>query len=484
MLQPGFEGTTAPDWLRRRLADGLGGVALFARNIEHPDQVRDLVAALKAENPRVIVAIDEEGGDVTRLEAATGSSRPGNLALGVVDDLDLTEAVARGIGHDLAAVGVTLDYAPDADVNSNPDNPVIGVRSFGADPHLVARHTAAWVRGLQSAGVAACAKHFPGHGDTSVDSHQDLPTVSGSAGHIAATALPPFRAAIDAGVRAIMTGHLLVPAYDPESPATMSPRVLIETLRQELGFTGLIVTDGIEMRAVAARYGLAGAAVRALAAGADAICVGGGHAGEATVELLRTAIVEAVRAGDLAADRLADAAGRVSELAGWTVAATARTGDREADEPAGLLAARRALRITGTGLPLTGAPHVVELAPALHEAIDRGTPWGLAEPLGRLRPDRTVARLYAGDLEDPGRLTRDALTPANGRPLVVVVRDAHRHAWMTSALDHLLTHRPDAVVVELGVPGPNGAVHGAAYIATHGGARVCAEAAAEALVTG
>ncbi|HET9141467.1 glycoside hydrolase family 3 N-terminal domain-containing protein, partial [Actinophytocola sp.] len=453
MLQPGFEGTAAPDWVRRRLAAGLGGVALFARNIEHPDQVRKLVAALKAENPRVIVAIDEEGGDVTRLEAGQGSSRPGNLALGVVDDLELTEAVAAGIGYDLAAVGVNLDYAPDADVNSNPDNPVIGVRSFGADTGLVARHTAAWVRGLQSAGVAACAKHFPGHGDTSVDSHRELPAVTAPAAHIAATALPPFRAAIEAGVRAIMTGHLLVPAYDPDAPATTSPRILVETLRQELGFTGLIVTDGIEMRAVADRYGLAGAAVRALAAGADAICVGGGLAGEATVETLRSAIVDAVRAGELPEDRLADAARRVGELADWITSAAPTS--PEPAEPVGLLAARRAIRITGTGLPLTGAPHVVELAPALHEAIDRGTPWGLAEPLRRLRPDRTVARLHPGDVEDLDRLGQAALAPAGGRPLVVVVRDAHRHAWMTRALDHLLAARPDAVVVELGLPGPN-----------------------------
>src|SRR5690349_1154559 len=186
VLQPGFEGTTAPDWLLRRLAGGLGGVALFSRNIANPDQLRALVSSLRSVNPDVAVAIDEEGGDVTRLEAATGSSRPGNLALGAVDDLALTEAVARDIGRDLADVGVTLDYAPDADVNSNPDNPVIGVRSFGSSPELVARHTAAWVRGLQSTGVAACAKHFPGHGDTSVDSHRDLPSVDGSAEEIAA----------------------------------------------------------------------------------------------------------------------------------------------------------------------------------------------------------------------------------------------------------------------------------------------------------
>ena len=481
VLHPGFEGTTAPEWLRRRLAEGLGGVALFSRNIVNPDQLRKLVGTIRADNPDAAVAIDEEGGDVTRLEASTGSSRPGNLALGTVDDLALTEAVARDIGRDLAAVGITLDYAPDADVNSNPDNPAIGVRSFGATPDLVARHTAAWVRGLQSTGVAACAKHFPGQGDTSIDTHHDLPTVGGSAEEIALAALPPFRAAIEAGVRAVMTGHLLVPGYDPSAPATMSRRILIDLLRGELGFDGLIITDGIEMKAVTDRFGLAGASVRAITAGADAICVGGGYADEATVELLRTALVDAVTAGELPVQRLADAARRVGALATWTAASTAEISD---GEPSGMTAARRAVRVVARPdsvdlLPLSGPAHVVELATTMHLAIDRHTPWGLAEPLMTLLPGTTSARLHPDDLADRVRLDKATLEPAAGRPLVVVVRDAHRHAWMSEILDHLLAARPDTIVVELGVPGS--APLGATYVTTHGAARVCTEAAAEIL---
>src|SRR4051794_29439826 len=262
VLQPGFVGTAPPAWLRRRLADGLGGVALFSRNIVDPAQVAALTAALRAENPDVVVAVDEEAGDVTRLESRTGSSRPGNLALGAVDDPELTEAVARDLGHELAAVGVTLNYAPDADVNSNADNPVIGVRSFGADPWLVARHTAAWVRGLQSTGVGACAKHFPGHGNTSVDSHHAAPRIDASRAELFACELVPFQAAIAAGVQAIMSAHLYLPAIDSALPATLSRSVLTELLRGELGYGGVVVTDGIEMAAVAKPYGLAGAAVR------------------------------------------------------------------------------------------------------------------------------------------------------------------------------------------------------------------------------
>jgi beta-N-acetylhexosaminidase len=468
VLQPGFEGTAAPDWVRRRLAGGLGGVALFSRTIADPGQLRALVDSLKAENPRVVVAIDEEGGDVTRLEVRHGSTRPGNLALGTVDDLELTEAVGAEIGRDLAAAGITLDYAPDADVNSNPDNPVIGVRSFGADAKLVARHTAAWVRGLQSTGVAACAKHFPGHGDTGVDSHLALPTVDGPVEE----ALIPFRAAIEAGVRTIMTGHLLVRELDPGVPATMSPRILVELLRAELGFDGLVITDGLEMRAVADRYGLAGAAVRAIAAGADAICVGGGLAGEDTVELLRTALVDAVRSGELPEERLVDAARRVGALADWTASVRPVAAQGES---VGLAAARRALRVLDPRhvLPLSAPPHVIELAPVTNQAIDRGTPWGVAGPLSALADGVTATRVYAGD---PG-----AAQPVAGKPLVIVARDAHRLPWMAGTIERLLAARPDAVVVELGLPGPAPA-GAAAYLATHGAALVCGQAAAEVLL--
>lgn len=333
VLQPGFVGTTAPTWVRRWLGDGLGAVVLFARNVVDSDQVAALTATLRAERPDVIVAIDEEAGDVTRIESGLGSSRPGNLALGVVDDPALTEAVASDLGAELAALGITLNYAPDADVNSDPDNPVIGVRSFGADPARVARHTAAWVRGLQASGVAACAKHFPGHGDTRIDSHHDLPRIVGDRTRLDAVELAPFRAALSAGVQAVMSGHLLVPVLDPDLPASLSRRILTGLLRDELGFAGVVVTDAVEMRAVADRYGFAGAAVRALAAGADAICVGGERADEDAAQQLRDAIVAAVVAGELPEERLVEAAKRVSLLASWT-AASRGAGRRGSRHPA------------------------------------------------------------------------------------------------------------------------------------------------------
>jgi beta-N-acetylhexosaminidase len=484
VLQPGFVGTTAPDWVRRWLGEGLGGVALFARNVESPAQIARLTAQLRAERPDVIVAIDEEAGDVTRFESVYGSSRPGNLALGAIDDPELTEAVARDLGADLAAAGITLDYAPDTDVNSNPHNPIIGVRAFGAEPGLVARQSVAWIRGLQAAGVAACAKHFPGHGDTAVDSHHSLPLIDRDRAALEACELIPFRAAIEAGVRAVMTGHLLVPAFDPDLPATLSRRILTDLLRVELGYTGLIVTDAMEMRGVSGKYGTAGATVRALAAGADAICVGGDHADEQTATELRDAIVAAVLSGDLLEERLRDAAARVRELSAWThhqqqTGRSARIPGAEGS-PVGFDAARRAVRVTVTdrdvALPIGGPAHVVEFAPPRNIAIGAETPWGVGAPLDDLLPGTTSVRLTADDLAGLPDPMAPVLAGATGRPLVLVARDLHRHPWLADAIERVLEVRPDAIVVEMGVPVR---VLGGVHIATYGATRACGKAAAE-----
>ncbi|MFI5753789.1 glycoside hydrolase family 3 protein [Streptomyces sp. NPDC051569] len=488
VLQPGFLGTTAPDWLLRRIGEGLSSVGLFGRNIASSEQLAALTAQLRAERDDILVAIDEEGGDVTRLEVRDGSSFPGNYALGAVDDLDLTRAVARELGRRLAECGVNLNWAPSADVNSNRNNPVIGVRSFGADPQLVARHTAAYVEGLQSAGVAACTKHFPGHGDTAVDSHHALPRIDVDLDTVHARELLPFRAAIAAGSKSVMSAHILLPALDPNRPATLSPQILTGLLRDELGYDGLIVTDGMEMQAIASTYGIERGSVLAVAAGADAICVGGGLADEETVLRLRDALVSAVRSGELPEERLADAAARVRALADWTLrvrgarepGADAREGTAPGT-PIGLVAARRALRVTGTAEPLTEAPYVAAFTPVANIAVGDETPWGVAVELERLLPG-TETGSYSGTPvagADPAVLVERVLEAAGGRPVVAVVRDLHRHAWMSDALDGLLAARPETVVVEMGVNDaePRGALH----IATHGAARVCGQAAAETI---
>jgi beta-N-acetylhexosaminidase len=456
-LFPGFDGTEASDWLLRWLERGLGGVVLFARNIETREQVARLTGALRAERRDLLVATDEEGGDVTRLEARTGSSYPGNWALGVVDDPSLTEEVAAAIAGDLATVGINFDLAPVADVNSNPDNPVIGIRAFGAEAELVSRHVAAFVHGLQRRRVAACAKHFPGHGDTAQDSHLELPVVQGDI----TAALEPFRAAIDAGVRSIMTAHVVVPEL-ADAPATLSREILQKLLREELGFGGVAMTDALEMRAISSTVGVAEAAVQALAAGADALCLGA-DVDDGLVSSVHSAIVAAARDGRLSAERLDEAAGRVAELAHW---ASQASGDQDRRE-LGREAAERALLAEGT-VALTRPPLVLELRP--EPSIAAGAAHhGLADLLDGadgavLTSLRSAPELLAGH-ED--------------RQPVVVVRDAHRHQWEQQVLEAVLAIDPETVVVETGLP--LWRPQGAAYIATQGGGRANLQAAASAL---
>ena len=456
-ILPGFAGLEAPDWLTRWLDDGLGGVCLFSRNVRDPAQLAELTAELRVGRDDVLVGIDEEGGDVTRLELSTGSSYPGAWALGAVDDVELTERVAAAIGSDLARVGVNLNFAPVADVNTNPANPVIGIRSFGADAELASRHVAAFVRGQQATGVAACAKHFPGHGDTQQDSHHELPTVETDAASFGA-ALRPFRAAVEAGVRAVMTAHIVVPAVD-SLPATLSRGLLEGVLRGELGFHGAIVTDALEMRGVADGWGMAGAAVRSLAAGADALLLGSAI-DESHVATVYAAVLEAVASGELAEERVLEAAGRVRELGLSALA----PGAVEVDRSVGAEAAARALVVEGD-VRVGGAPLVVELAP------EPGMAAGPAmHGLGGLLAGADVVTVTTWPA---------ALDPGD-RELVVVARDAARYAWQREALAALLAARPDAVVVETGLD--NGRPPDATrYVATRGAGRVNLEAAAKRL---
>ena len=494
VLQPTFAGTTSvPTWLLRQLEQGMTGVGLFGRNVVSAEQLAQLTARLREANPEVLVAVDEEGGDVTRLEVHTGSSFPGNLALGAVDDPALTREVAAELGRRLAACGITVNWAPSADVNSDPGNPVIGVRSFGADPELVARHTAAYVTGLQSAGVAACVKHFPGHGNTSVDSHLALPRIDVDLDTLHRRELVPFRAAMAAGTRCVMSAHILLPALDPTRPGTLSRTILGELLRAPeaeggLGFEGLVYSDAIEMRAIADTYGLDQGCVLAVAAGADAVCIGGTPSDEAEILRLRDALVGAVRAGELAEERLHEAAERVRALGRWAARARAAAEDRPGDGEIGRAAARRALRVTtppgaAPFRPLATPPYVAEFAPVANNAAGTHVPWGVGVALARLLPGTRTGRHTREDAERAGirGLVAELLAAAGERPVVAVVRDVHRHPWMARALDALLAARPDGIVVEMGVPHapPAGALH----LATHGAARVCGEAAAE-VITG
>ena len=437
-----FSGPTLPPWMAARLEAGLGSVCLFGSNITSPDQLASLTAAMRTVAPDVLIATDEEGGDVTRLHEAEGSPHPGNAALGRVDDVVLTEAVARSIGGELFAAGIDLNTAPVVDVNSNPDNPVIGVRSFGADPLLVARHAEAYIAGLQSAGVGACVKHFPGHGDTSVDSHLDLPTVHAPLELLRDRELLPFAAAVAAGTLSVMTSHVLLPAIDPVLPATLSPAV-VALLRDDLGFDGLLVTDALDMKGASGGRGEPAAGVLALVAGCDLLCLGA-EKDAALHDAIVAAIVDAVRSGVLAEARLTEAAERVvrasRQVQQWRTDVSAETPSPSASA----LVAGRALRLTGQLPDLRGAV-VLRFRTGTNVAVGP-VPWGLPADGKVLTEGRQVDVL-------PTSRVGDLLALAPAAPLIALVREPHRHPWVPELLSALADARPDLVVVEMGWPG-------------------------------
>ncbi|MEV0846703.1 glycoside hydrolase family 3 N-terminal domain-containing protein [Streptomyces sp. NPDC049954] len=468
VLMPGFVGTSPPPWLLDALAEGLGGVCYFGHNIAGPERTAALSGRIHHAGTAVI-ATDEEGGTVSRLHVAQGSPHVGAAVLGRADDLALTAEVARGIARDVRRAGIDLVLAPVVDVNSDPANPVIGVRSYGGEPDLVGRHAAAFVRAVQTEGVAACAKHFPGHGDTKVDTHAGLAVVDVDLATLRARELVPFAAAIAAGARCVMTAHIVFPALD-EAPATLSAP-LLTLLREELGFEGVVVSDAVDMRAISATIGFAEGVVRALAAGVDLVCLGNPAlpgadspvpaTGEEEFRTALDAVLAAVRAGRLPLARLEEAAARVAALADWS-----RTRDRAglpAPDPAGAndRAAREALHVRG---PVAGAlrspVHVVDvrrrrsvvsgrISDRLTAALLDRLPGSTAEALFA-RPDGAEGRATEADLgaaPDPG-----TPAPAVPRADVILTGTPRADPAEEAALRRLLAHNPRAVTVCLGLP--------------------------------
>lgn len=310
LLISGFKGTSLPVELRALAREfGFGGGILFARNIEAPEQVAELsfeMARLTPELPGW-VSVDQEGGRVARLKAPF-TEWPPMATLGRSGDTALAERFARALATELRAVGVTLDYAPVLDIHTNPKNPVIGDRALAEQARTVATLGAAIVRVLQAQGVAACGKHFPGHGDTSTDSHLELPLIEHPPELLREREFLPFRAAIEAGVATIMTAHVFVPALDDQRPATLSKRVVTGLLRGELGFGGVIISDDLEMKALAGERAVPDSALEAIDAGCDAvlICSGDSDVQAATLE----ALVRQVEADRAFARRVEDALAR------------------------------------------------------------------------------------------------------------------------------------------------------------------------------
>ena len=471
-LLPGFAGTELPDWLRALLSEGLAGVCLFGENVASREQLRRLTDDIRSANPAAVIAIDEEGGDVTRLYADTGSPFAGNALLGRIDDVELTRSVGERVGAELRAAGVNLDFAPDVDINSNPDNPVIGVRSFGATADVVSRHGAAWTQGLQSQGVAASIKHFPGHGDTSQDSHLALPVIDVTLDELRTRELEPFRAAIAAGAATVMTSHILLPRIDAQNPATFSAAILDGILRRELGFSGVVVSDALDMAGASAETGIPVAASRAIQAGCDLLCIGTRNTAS-QLEQIVAGMIEAVDRGELDERRLSDASGRVRDLAG-SVAVGPDAGGRVSEAPLAHPALAHPVLAdvfdvsASANRFLASATRVIVLRIETEANIAVGdSPWG---------PFVAGEIVDAMSIDAHGTAAVRALDP--DRPIIVIGRDNHRRPWVVDLVDELRRRHASVLVVDMGWPGDDRRY---ADVATFGGSRIVSAVLADML---
>lgn len=475
VLFPGVGRTRLPRWAAPRIAAGLGGFVVYGRDIVSATQVRELTAAMRAENPRLHLATDEEGGDVTRLENAGGISVPGNYALGALDDEETTWRAARQIGLSLRQAGIDWDLAPAVDVAVNPFSPN-GIRTFGADRAQVSRHAAAWVRGLQSTGVSACAKHFPGHGLSGTDAHLGTPQVDLSREDLVEHYLDPFRAAIDAEVDSIMVSHVRLSQID-ELPASISRPVMTGLLRDELRFDGVIITDALEMRGVRDYAQIGEAAVLALAAGADALCLGSWSFGE-DVDTVVAAIAGAVDDGRLSVGRLEEANDRLGRMG-------SREGiDEEPDAAYGEQLAREVISVGGDAEVTTENVLIVRLDPIASPAAGRAegdVERFLVEAGRNVETIRLSADTYAGEQMLSGALSEFAEEYGDDGTLVLLLRSPHRFAWQEPVISAIRAKRPDAIVLDMGVQHDDYSDF-RAWVRTYGSSRACARAAAEVLL--
>lgn len=337
-----FPGTVLDEATASFIRDnGIRGVCLFRGNMTDSAQLAKLTADLReVMGPNSLIAIDQEGGAVVR--STWVPAPPAAMGLGAADDTDLAYRTGAAVARAARSLGFNWNFAPVLDLNNNPDNPVIAERSFGAEPQRAVELAMAWMAGSHAEGVACCVKHFPGHGDTHVDSHRDLPTVDKPLPELDALELAPFRIAAPVAP-AMMTAHIVYPAIDAENPATMSPAILDGILRKQWDYKGVIITDGMDMHAIAGRYGVGNAAVRALIAGADMVmALGTTETQNETLDAIAASLADGSLSQAAVDERLArldalaqaypcqqrsykeDAADRVIMAEGWRRSLTAR----------------------------------------------------------------------------------------------------------------------------------------------------------------
>ena len=430
-FSPGFGGAVVPEWIKPWLENGLGSVTLFASNTPNFETASNLISEIRSYNPDVLIAIDEEGGDVTRLFVREGSRYPTPALLGQCDDEDLTFRSYSSMGAILKSLGVDITYAPVADVVAYENNPIVGVRSFGMSSDVVNRHVLRAVQGLQSSGVSACVKHFPGHGAVLEDSHHDLPRIKLSKNDYERVHIEPFKNAIASGVSAVMIGHLIAECLDPNLPASLSSKILRDYLRSELGFKGLIVTDVLDMGAIGGPSKIHESALNALTAGADLLCFSGmGDQSQFVVNSFDW-IQSALNRGEISEDSFIESSQRIGEI---------RVKNLKSIKVEQNIDYKELI----SGFEVLGD---VELSSSAINLVEIGTKptiaagdvsWGIHR---ELRSVGITCEIHASDAENLA-----------SKKLVVAFRDAYRDGPLLATLNRLNQRFPDAIFIDMGWP--------------------------------
>lgn len=487
MLMVGFHGLQAPQYILDWLKDGkIGGVILFARNVETPQQVADLCQELhQAAKYPILISIDQEGGAVSRLRQGFSQS-PGAMALSATDDEQLTEAVSSILAQEMAALGINWTYAPAVDITYNKDNPTVGVRSFGTDKETVSQFASAAVRGFQASGVAACAKHFPGLGDTAIDTHLALATLEASVEQVVLNDLLPYRAAMDDDLASIMTTHTIFAELDAEYPATLSPVVIASLLRKELHFEGVVTTDCMEMKAIADNYGTGESAVLAMLAGVDIALFS--HT-KSMQEEAYSAMITAAESGRVPLEIIDKANQRIAKLKANFPAKVAGIDAIRQDNNLEVMrsAAKKSLvMLKNEGIiPLQHEDNyvgLIEFASYLDsDAVESGGLTGLAESLKAVVPlvESVAIRPNSDDSE---ALEKAASLARNCDILIVATRNAHLWETEQNLAEEYLSIAAKSVLLALRNPYDAEVLEADAVICSFGDVEPSLEAVVSALL--
>jgi beta-N-acetylhexosaminidase len=496
LLMVGFRGTTAPDYLLDWLKQGrVGGVILFARNVESPGQLAALTRSLHEASPiPILISIDQEGGRVARMRWPQGFiESPGAMALSASPEgIDHSNHMSSILGSEMHTMGINWTYAPVVDITYNADNPTVGTRSYGDDMTRISDMAVAATQGFQARKVAACAKHFPGLGNTAVDSHLALPVIEGvSVEQLLATDMVPYRAVVEAGIASIMTTHTLFTALDEEYPATLSGRIIKKLLREELGFDGVVTTDCLEMKAIADHYTPAQSALMAINAAVDVALFS--HTREMQ-EAAYEGLLSAAANGDLAQERIDEANRRITALkAAYSV-------NLMGIEPPRSGTVWGAMSLESIKIARSG---IVTLTPDTVQPLDRSGIIGLVEFIPYVSSEVMetagetlfstllskkipgLVSIFVQSVNPTEKQERAALELAQSvDTLIVATRNAHMVPRQHQLAEHLLTHHPPTILCCLRNPYDAGTLSAQTVYATCGDSYPSLSALANVLIEG